>query len=91
MLAEHDAYWYGVTFTAMHVRAKRHISHRTTHRIMKDAGRVTPSKARSRKRSWVRFERRYSNALWHVDWHVMKDPLFADTNLVVFPDDASRA
>ena len=41
---------------------------------MKKHGLVTPSPAKSKRRKWVRFERRFSNAMWHADWHIMKDP-----------------
>ena len=51
---------------------------------------MTASPAKSKKRKWVRFERRYSNAMWHVDWHVMKDPRFRGLNLITYLDDASR-
>ena len=90
VLAEHDAYGKGVVQTAESVRDKCHISYRAAYRIMKGAGRVTPSEARSRKRTWVRFERRYSCALWHIDWHTMRDPRFSGTSLVVILDDSSR-
>jgi len=66
------------------------ISYGTAYRIMRDNGLVTPSVAKSRKRRWVRYERRYSNALWHTDWHVMKDPRFRGLCLITFLDDSSR-
>ncbi len=37
------------------------------YKIMKKHGLVTPSPARSTRRKWVRFERRFSNAMWHAD------------------------
>ena len=57
---------------------------------MKKSGAVVPSAAKSKKRKWVRYERRYSNAMWHVDWHEMKDPRFRGLQLVTYLDDASR-
>ena len=48
------------------------------------------SPAKSKRRKWVRFERRYSNAMWHVDWHTIKDPRLRGLNRVVYLDDASR-
>ncbi len=57
---------------------------------MKDNNLVVPNKAKSRKRKWVRFERKYSNAMWHVDWHTMKDPRFRGLQLVAYLDDSSR-
>ena len=90
VLAEHDANGTGAVYTARRVRKKRHISYRAAYRIMREAGRIEPSEARSRRRSWVRYERRHSNALWHTGWHVMRDPRFSGMNLVVVLDDASR-
>ena len=53
-------------------------------------GIVTRSRAKSRRRKWVRFERAHSNAMWHVDWHIMKYGPLRGAHLVVFLDDASR-
>ena len=50
------------------------ISYYAVYQIMKEHGMIVPSAARTRRRKWVRYERRYSNAMWHVDWHEMKDP-----------------
>ena len=80
----------GVLHTAKKLRKNHDITYAMTYRIMKDNGLVTASPAKSKKRKWVRFERRYSNAMWHVDWHVMKDPRFRGLNLVTYLDDASR-
>ncbi|MFP3295941.1 MAG: hypothetical protein RXN81_07450 [Caldisphaera sp.] len=27
-----------------------------------------------RRKKWIRYEREYSNSLWHVDWHEIKNP-----------------
>ncbi len=35
-----------------------------------------------------KYERLYSNAMWHTDWHVMKDPRMKDLNLIAYLDDA---
>jgi len=56
---------------------------------MRDNGLVTPSAAKSGKRRWARYERRYPDALWHTDWHVMKDPRFRGLCLITFLDDSS--
>ncbi len=58
--------------------------------IMKGNGLVAPSVAKSRKRKWIRYERRHSNSMWHTGWHIMKDPRFRGLNLIAFLDDASR-
>ena len=80
----------GVLRTVVNLKTDCDISYRRAYRIMKDNGLVTASPAKSKKRKWVRFERRYSNAMWHVDWHVMKDPRFRGLNLITYLDDASR-
>ena len=66
------------------------ISYERVYRIMKENGLVTHSPAKSRKRKWVRYERKYSNAMWHTDWHIMKDPRFRGPNLITYLDDSSR-
>ena len=67
-----------------------HISHRRICRIMKSNGLIVSSPAKSRKRKWVRYERLYSNSMWHTDWHAMKDSRMKDLNLIAYLDDASR-
>lgn len=80
----------GVQRTARVLRAEHDISYGKVYKIMKDIGRVVPSPAKSKRRKWIRFERLYSNAMWHVDWHEMKDPRFRGLNLVTYLDDSSR-
>ncbi len=60
------------------------------YRIIKAKNLVVKSPAKSRRHKWVRFERKYSNAMWHADWHVMKDPCLKGLDLVVYLDDSSR-
>ena len=57
---------------------------------MKSAGLITDSPAKSRQRKWARYERLYSNATRHTDWHAMKDPRMKGLNLITYLDDASR-
>ena len=81
----------GVVRTAKRLRKEGHdISRYRAYGIMKSAGLVTDSTARSRQRKWVRYERLYSNAMWHADWHTMKDPRMKGLNLITCLDDASR-
>ena len=84
---EHPA---GPVHIARRLRKNHDISYYTVYHIMKKAGIVVPSAAKSRKRKWVRYERRHSNAMWHVDWHEMKDSRFCGLHLVTYLDDASR-
>ncbi len=80
----------GVVRITKRLKPNRDISYHAVYRIMKKNGTVTASTAKSKKRKWVRFERKYSNAMWHVDWHTMKDPRFRGLQLVTYLDDASR-
>ncbi len=50
--------------TVKHIRnAGVNISYHIVYKIMKKHGLVTPTPARSTRRKWVRFERRFSNAM----------------------------
>ena len=48
---------------------------------------VTASPTKSRQRKWVRYERLYSNAMWHTDWHIMKDSGMKGLSLITYLDD----
>ena len=81
----------GVLRTARRLRKGGHdISYSRVYQIMKPNGLVVDSPAKSRRRKRVRYERLYSNAMWHTDWHVMKDQRMKDLNLITYLDDASR-
>ena len=91
VLDAHQLEKVGVLHTAISLRRAGHnISYRQIYRIMKENGLVVPSEAKSRKRKWVRYERKHSNSMWHTDWHVMKDPRMKRLHLITFLDDASR-
>ena len=70
--------------------ADKNISDRTAYNIMKEHELVESCPAKAKKRKWVRFERQYSNVMWHTDWHVMKAFRMRDLNLITYLDDASR-
>ncbi len=59
--------WSG--HTAKNLRKNYDTSYHTIYHILKKSGAVVFSATKSKKRKWVRFERKYSNAIWHVDWH----------------------
>ncbi len=80
----------GVIHMTRLLKRGRVISYRLVYFIMRKNGLVIPSAAKSKKRKWVRYQRKYSNAMWHVDWHTMKDPRFRGLQLVTYLDDASR-
>jgi len=62
-----------------------HIGHNRIHKILKQEGLAKDEPHKQRRRKWVRYERRYSNSLWHADW-------FEQTReqIILFEDDASR-
>jgi putative transposase len=62
-----------------------HINHNRIRRIMLEEGLVKREPKKSRRRGWVRYEKKHSNSLWHADWfqHKGKDCL-----LII--DDTSR-
>jgi putative transposase len=46
----------------------KHMPHNKIHNILKDAGLACTQPSKSRRRKWIRYERRHSNSLWHIDW-----------------------
>jgi putative transposase len=62
-----------------------HISHNRIHKILKDEGLAKDEPHKQRRRTWVRYERRYTNSLWHADW--FEEP---HEQIILFEDDASR-
>jgi len=62
-----------------------HIGHNRIHRILKEEGLAKDEPHKQRRRTWVRYERRYTNSLWHADW--FEEP---HEQIILFEDDASR-
>lgn len=62
-----------------------HIPHNRIHRILKEEGLAKDEPHKQRHRKWIRYERRYSNSLWHADWFEEQQYQF-----ILFEDDASR-
>ncbi len=60
------------------------ISYHRTYRIMAQEGITVQSKNKSKRRKWVLYERRHSDAMWHTDWHMMKNPLLEEVNLIAY-------
>ncbi|MGF3573735.1 MAG: DDE-type integrase/transposase/recombinase, partial [Candidatus Bathyarchaeia archaeon] len=62
-----------------------HIGHNRIHKILKQEGLTKDEPHKQRRRKWVRYERKYSNSLWHADWFEQKHE-----QIILFEDDASR-
>jgi putative transposase len=62
-----------------------HIPHNRIHQILKQQGLAKDEPKKQRRRKWVRYERQYSNSLWHADWFELKQH-----QVILFQDDASR-
>ena len=62
-----------------------HISHNRIHRFLKEEGYAKDEPNKQKRRKWIRYERRYSNSLWHADWFE-----YQQDKVILFQDDASR-
>jgi putative transposase len=62
-----------------------HIGHNRIHKILKQEGLAKDEPHKQRRRTWVRYERRFSNSLWHADWFEEHHE-----QIILFEDDASR-
>ena len=72
--------------TYFRVSMNKKISHNKIHQILKRAGLAANEPKKQQKRKWVRYERKHSNSLWHVDWSRLDD----GKQLIIYEDDASR-
>jgi putative transposase len=61
------------------------ISHNAIYRFMKGRGMVENSPSKKKQRKWVRYERKHSLSLVHVDWSELNGK-----HIISFLDDASR-
>lgn len=61
------------------------IPHNRVHNLLRLQGLVTAQPAKSRRRKWIRYERRHSNGLWHADWFER-----GKHQVILYEDDASR-
>jgi len=62
-----------------------HIGHNRIHKILLEAKLAKEEDKKKHRRSWVRYERKHSNSLWHTDWTEFKGK-----QCIIFIDDASR-
>ena len=62
------------------------ISHYSIHKVLRDADLAKKHPNKSRRRKWVRYERTYSNSMWHTDYKQLDDGRW----FLCYEDDASR-
>ncbi len=60
-------------------------SHNKIHEVLKAHGLAKREPKKSKRRKWIRYERRHSNSLWHTDWSEINR-----RKVIVIEDDASR-
>lgn len=85
MAARKDHPYGAVNLEKILDRQGTHIPHGRIHRILKENGTAKTEPKKSKRRKWIRYERRHSNSLWHTDWFELEGK---DT--IAFLDDASR-
>ena len=62
------------------------IPHSTIHKILKDEHLASRQPKKSQRRKWIRYERTYSNSMWHTDFKLLDDGRW----FLCYEDDASR-
>jgi putative transposase len=63
-----------------------HIPHNRIHVVLKAMGLAKDEPRKQARRGWVRYERRYSNSMWHTDWTLIDGKGW----MIAYLDDASR-
>ena len=63
-----------------------HIPHNRIHRVMKSLGLAKEEARKHGRKKWIRYEREYSNSLWHTDWKLLDGYGW----IIAYLDDASR-
>ncbi|MFP3171365.1 MAG: hypothetical protein RXQ98_09160, partial [Sulfolobaceae archaeon] len=52
--------------------------------VLKQEGLAMSEPKKWHRKKWIRYEREYSNSLWRVDWHEIKDPRWKGLWLIVY-------
>lgn len=63
------------------------VAHNRIHRILKESGYVKEEPKKQRRRKWVRYERKHSLSLYHMDWF---EDVEEGMQILLIEDDASR-
>jgi putative transposase len=62
------------------------VPHNRIHGVLKSMGLARDEPRKQQRRKWVRYERKYSNSMWHTDWTLIDGKGW----LIAYLDDASR-
>lgn len=62
------------------------IPHNRIHRVLKSMGLARDEPRKRVRKKWIRYERRYSNSMWHTDWTLIEGKGW----FTAYLDDASR-
>jgi putative transposase len=71
---------------AIEVDYGTHIPHNRIHAVLKTMGLARDEPRKQVRKKWIRYERKYSNSLWHTDWTLIEGMGW----LIAYLDDASR-
>jgi putative transposase len=71
---------------AIGVEYGMHIPHNRIHAVLKGLGLARDEPRKQVRKKWIRYERKYSNSLWHTDWTLIEGMGW----LIAYLDDASR-
>ena len=64
----------------------KRIPHNRIHRVMRSMGLAKEEPRKQVRKKWIRYERKYSNSLWHTDWTLIEGTGW----MIAYLDDASR-
>lgn len=64
----------------------RHIPHNRIHAVLKEMNLASDEPKKQHRKKWIRYERTYSNSLWHTDWKYLDGKGW----FIAYLDDASR-
>ncbi|HVC27257.1 MAG TPA: IS481 family transposase, partial [Nitrososphaerales archaeon] len=70
---------------AIEVDYGTHIPHNRIHAVLKGMGLARDEPRKQVRKKWIRYERKYSNSMWHTDWTLIEGMGW----LIAYLDDAS--
>ena len=86
IMAIRKANTYGaVSIERLLKQAKKRMSHNRIHKILLHLDLANKEPKKSKRRKWIRYERKHTNSLWHTDWLEYKGK-----QIIAYEDDASR-